>query len=183
MDIDYQQEKKKFFSNTLEMRRIERYEPDFNKVLNLYNLSFPKNELMNFNVFYTSHLKGDVIAFYDNNKFIGFAALLSNDNISNILYFAIEPTLRGKGYGTQALKQICQYFNKNKIILDVEDAFECNNEREREKRLKRILFYTRVGFKLTNIRYNWNGEYYVIMMINSDNLPEKDFWDFWKSRK
>ena len=86
MDIDYQQEKKKFFSNTLEMRRIERYEPDLNKVLNLYNLSFPKNELMNFNVFYTSHLKGDVIAFYDNNKFIGFAALLSNDNISNIYF-------------------------------------------------------------------------------------------------
>ena len=48
MDIDYQQEKKKFFSNTLEMRRIERYEPDLNKVLNLYNLSFPKNELLQF---------------------------------------------------------------------------------------------------------------------------------------
>ena len=46
MDVDYQQEKKEFFSNTLEMRRIERYEPDLNKVLNLYNLSFQKNELL-----------------------------------------------------------------------------------------------------------------------------------------
>ena len=69
-----------------------------------------------------------------------------------------------------------------KIILDVEDPFECNNEFEREKRLKRILFYKRVGFELTTIRYKWSDEYYVIMISNSDDISEDEFWDFWKTR-
>ena len=182
MNIDDNQEKNKYFSNLLEMKKLDRNHPDLKKVLNLYLLSFPKNELMNFNIFYSNHIKGDVISFYDNNNFIGFAALLSKGNISHILYFAIEPTLRGKGYGTQSLKQICNYFKNYKIILDVEDPFECNNEREREKRLKRILFYTRVGFKLTTIRYRWSNEDYVIMISNSDYISENEFWDFWNSR-
>ena len=182
MKIDDSQEKDKYFSNLLEMKKLDRNHPDLQKVLNLYISAFPRNELMNFNIFYTNHIRGDVISFYNNNNFIGFAALLTKGNISNILYFAIEPNLRGKGYGTQSLKQICNYFKSFKIILDVEDPFECNNEFEREKRLKRILFYKRVGFELTTIRYKWSDEYYVIMISNSDDISEDEFWDFWKTR-
>ena len=172
----------KYFTNRLLIKAIDRNHPDINKILYLYQTSFPRNELMDFNIFFSSRIKGDVLSFYDNNQFIGFACLLSKGNISNILYFAIEPSLRGKGYGTQSLKQICEYFSNNKIILDVEDPFECNNEREREKRLKRIHFYNKAGFKLTNIKYKWMDEYYVIMVINSANLSEYEFCDFWKLR-
>ena len=170
----------KFFSGTLQIIQMERNHPDMVKVLNLYNNSFPENELIEFDVFFSSKIKGDVISFYDNNQFIGFAALMSHENISNIFYFAIEPNLRGKGYGTQSLKQICQYFQNNKIILDVEDPFECNNEKEREKRLKRITFYKNAGFKLTDIKYNWMNEFYIIMIINSAEITENEFRNFWK---
>lgn len=176
-------EQSEYFTNRLIIKKLDQKHPDINKVLYLYQISFPENELMNFNVFFSSQIKGDVLSFYDNNIFVGFAALMNKDNISNILYFAIEPSLRGKGYGTQSLKQICEYFGNNKIILDVEDPFECNNEREREKRLKRIQFYIKAGFKLTNIKYKWSDEYYVIMVINSVNLTEKEFWEFWKIRR
>ena len=176
-------EQNKYFTNRLTIKKLDQKHPDINKVLYLYQISFPENELINFNVFFSSQIKGDVLSFYDNNIFVGFAALMSKDNTSNILYFAIEPSLRGKGYGTQSLKQICEYFGSNKIILDVEDPFECNNEREREKRLKRIQFYIKAGFKLTNIKYKWSDEYYVIMVINSVNLTEKEFWEFWKIRR
>ena len=179
---DYQEENK-FFKGTLKMNILDRNSPDINYVLELYYSSFPKNELMDFNVFYSSHLKGDVISFYDNDKFVGFASLLSKNDISHILYFAVEPNLRGKGYGTQSLIQICNYFKNNRIILDVEDPFECNNEKEREKRLKRIYFYKRAGFKLTNIRYIWGNEYYIIMINNTGDISEKEFWEFWKSRQ
>ena len=119
MNINGKQEENQYFSNLLEMKKLDKNHPDLQKVLNLYISAFPQNELMNFNIFYTDHIRGDVISFYDNNKFIGFAALLTKGNISNILYFAIEPNLRGKGYGTQSLKQICNYFKIFKIILDV----------------------------------------------------------------
>ena len=99
------------------------------------------------------------------------------------MYFAIEPNLRGKGYGTQSLKQIYEYYKQNRIILDVEDPFECNNELEREKRLKRIYFYERAGFKTTNIKYEWGNEFYVIMINKTGDLSKKEFWEFWKLRK
>ena len=139
--------------------------------------------IIDFNAFYSPRFKSDVISIYDNNQFVGFAVILTKNNISNIMYFAIEPNLRGKGYGTQSLKQISEYYKNNKIILDVEDPFECNNEREREKRLKRIYFYTRAGFKLTNIKYVWANEFYVIMINKNADLSEKEFWEFWKLRK
>ena len=139
--------------------------------------------IIDFNAFYSPRFKSDVISIYDNNQFVGFAVILTKNNISNIMYFAIEPNLRGKGYGTQSLKQISEYYKNNKIILDVEDPFECNNEREREKRLKRIYFYTRAGFKLTNIKYEWGNEFYVIMINKNADLSEKEFWEFWKLRK
>ena len=170
----------KFFSGILQIIKMERNHPDMNKVLNLYNNSFPENELVDFQEFFSSRIISDVLSFYDNNQFIGFAVLVSYVNISNILYFAIEPNLRGKGYGTQSLKQICQYYQNNKIILDVEDPFECNNEKEREIRLKRISFYKNAGFKLTDIKYNWMNEFYIIMVINSANITENEFRNFWK---
>ena len=173
----------KYFNGTLKLNILDKNHVDINNVLQLYYSSFPKNELMDFNIFFSSYLKGDVLSFYDNNHFVGFAAILSKENISNILYFAIEPNLRGKGYGTQCLKQICDYFKNNKIVLDVEDAFECNNEIEREKRLKRISFYLKAGFKLTTIRYKWENEYYVIMINSSADISKEEFWEFWKLRK
>ena len=176
-------EEPKFYNGKLKMNILDKNHPDINKVLLLYYSAFPKNELIDFNAFYSPRFKSDVISIYDNNQFVGFAVILTRNNISNIMYFAIEPNLRGKGYGTQSLKQISEYYKNNKIILDVEDPFECNNEREREKRLKRIYFYTRAGFKLTNIKYEWGNEFYVIMINKNADLSEKEFWEFWKLRK
>ena len=183
MFTDEKMREKKYINKTLEMKLLDRNHPDINKVLELYYSAFPRNELVNFSAFFTSQLKGDVISFYDNNQFVGFAAIIVRNNIANILYFAIEANLRGKGYGTQSLIQITNYYKNNKIILDVEDPFECNNEGEREIRLKRIHFYRRAGFKLTNIKYKWSDEFYVIMINNTSDITEKEFWEFWKFRK
>ena len=176
-------DEQKFFNGTLKMNILDKNHPDINKVLLLYYSAFPKNELIDFNAFYSPNFKCDVISIYDNNQFVGFAVILTNNNISNIMYFAIEPNFRGKGYGTQALKQICEHYKHNRIILDVEDPFECNNELERDKRLKRIYFYERAGFKTTNIKYEWGNEFYVIMINKTGDLSKKEFWEFWKLRK
>ena len=183
MFINEIKEENKYINKTLQMKILDKHHPDINKILELYYNAFPKNELIEFNAFFSTRLKSDIISIYDNNKFIGFATIITRGNISNILYFAIIPELRGKGYGTQSIKQILDFYKNNRIILDVEDPFECNNEREREKRLKRIQFYIRAGFKLTSIKYKWSNEYYVIMINEEGNITEQEFWEFWKFRK
>ena len=158
------------------------FHKDIIKVLNLYYNSFPENELIDFSMFFSSS-NGDVLSFYNDNKeFIGFAALITKNNISNLFYFAIEPNQRNKGYGTQSLKQICNYYQNNRIILDVEDPYGSRNEDEYRTRLKRINFYIKAGFRLTNIKYIWSNEYYIIMINKEGKITENEFWDFWKRR-
>ena len=176
-------EKNKYISKMLRVEKLDEDHEDMPKVLSLYYESFPRNELIDFNSFYRSHLHGDVLSFYDEKEFVGFIALLTKGNITNILYFAIMPNLRGKGYGTQSLKQILLYFRPNRIILDVEDPDKSKNEAEKTKRTKRVQFYIRAGFKLTNIKYLWSNEYYVIMINNGGDLSQQEFFDFWKYRK
>ena len=156
-------------------------ENEINKIKNLYYSAFPKNELLDFKVFLSKNdFKGKkILAFYDKTNFIGFAITISRLKITNILYLAIESQLRGKGYGTQVLKNIGKFFQYNCIIVDVEDPDK--TEINKEERLKRIKFYLNSGFKLTNIKYFWEGEYYIIMALNGD-ITENEFWNFWKNR-
>ncbi len=174
-------EEPKFFNGTLKMNILDKNHPDINKVLLLYYSAFPKNELLNFDIFFSNNtFKGKkIFAFYDKTIFVGFAIITSKLKISNILYLAIESELRGKGYGTQVLKNINNFYQNNRIVVDVEDPDK--TEINKEQRLKRIKFYLNAGFKLTNIKYFWEDEYYIIMVSNGD-ITEMEFWNFWKNR-
>jgi len=156
-------------------------ENEIKKIKNLYYSAFPKNELFNFDIFFSNNnFKGiKIFAFYDKTIFVGFAIITSKLKISNILYLAIESELRGKGYGTQVLKNISNFYQNNRIVVDVEDPDK--TEINKEQRLKRIKFYLNAGFKLTNIKYFWENEYYIIMVSNGD-ITEMEFWNFWKKR-
>ena len=154
---------------------------NLDKIKSLYFSAFPENELVNFDdMVHSRILNGNkIIAFYDEKIFVGFAIVITKFHICHILYIAIEKELRGKGYGTQAINNIIKYCQKNKLMVDVEDPDK--NEEKKEERLKRIHFYLKAGFKLTNIKYDWNGESYVIMIINGD-ITKDEFVSFWKNR-
>ena len=156
-------------------------ENEIKKIKNLYYSAFPKNELINFDIFFSKNdFKGKkIFAFFDQTIFVGFAIIITKLKISNILYLAIESELRGKGYGTQVLKNISNFYQNNRIVVDVEDPDK--TEINKDERLKRIKFYLNAGFKLTNIKYFWEGEYYIIMVSNGD-ITEIEFWNFWKNR-
>jgi hypothetical protein len=67
-------------------------ENEIKKIKNLYYSAFPKNELLNFDIFFSNNtFKGKkIFAFYDKKIFVGFAIITSKLKISNILYLAIE---------------------------------------------------------------------------------------------
>ena len=174
-------------NNTIKKRKLKTIfiksndKENIDKIRTLYFSAFPETELVDFEDLINSRIfKGNkLIAFYDDKIFIGFAIVITKFHISHILYLAVEYELRGKGYGTQALNFIIKYCQSNRLIVDVEDPDK--NESKKEERLKRINFYLKSGFKLTNIKYNWNGENYIIMIINGD-ITENEFWHFWKNR-
>jgi len=61
-----------------------------------------------------------------------------------IFYFAIDANLRGKGYGTKALKVVLEQYKDYRIILCLEDWRE--DTPDKEKRIKRHNFYLHCGF-------------------------------------
>ena len=91
---------------------------EYKNILNLYKESFPKNErlpiwLLNI---MSKRTCVDFLAFYDNNIFCGFSYLIHNNNITFILYLAIDTSIRSKGYGTKILNLISNNKQNNSII-------------------------------------------------------------------
>lgn len=123
----------------------------------------------------TGHSK--VLAFFDGALFCGFACLLDTKKLSHIIYFAIEPTLRGRGYGSAALKAMCGMEAGKPVLVDIEDENEAapNNEQRR----RRKAFYVRSGFHETEVRYRWRDEDYVILS-SAGTVTTRDFHEFWE---
>lgn len=149
------------------------------RITSLYNRAFPANErrplepLINDR---TGH--GEIIAFYDGDVFCGFACLLTWRDISHIIYFAIEDELRGRGYGGQALEIMYEMKAGCRMIVDVEA--ERPDAENNAKRISRINFYRRNGYRPTEVRYNWREEDYLILSRGGD-VTGDEFHGFWEA--
>ena len=152
-------------------------------VKELYENSFPENERINFD-FMLTDLSSDnrafeITAIYDGELFVGFVVTLNSGDISHILYFAVDEELRSNGYGSEILRALHKSKPGQRFIADVEkpDAKSGNNA----QREKRIRFYSRNGYKMTDVEYRWNEENYLIMSCNGD-ISKEEHKAFWEQR-
>ncbi|MBR0385140.1 MAG: GNAT family N-acetyltransferase [Erysipelotrichaceae bacterium] len=116
----------------------------------------------------------------EDGHFSGLMITMTYKDICHIIYFAVKPEYRDKGYGTRCLKLLQQ--NPDRIIVDVEDPeAECDNRRQRKRRVE---FYRKNGFERTGISYNWRGEQYFIMSFNGTVTKDEfsAFWDYFSHR-
>jgi ribosomal protein S18 acetylase RimI-like enzyme len=113
----------------------------------IYETSFPADErrewtqlleLLNYTQFSLNEI-------YDQQKFLGFISIWNLTEFSFIEHFAIRVDEQGKGYGTQAIKQVLS-MNSKPVILEVEEPFT-------ENARKRIAFYERLNFTVNNFSY------------------------------
>ena len=156
---------------------VTRQSPDFEKVRELYLRAFPADERIPLRYLLRNDPKKDnFISFYDGAVFCGFASLLSYRDITHLLYFAIDDALRGRGYGTEALRIIREMKPQQRIFADIEteDAASDNNDQRR----RRKQFYLRNGYTESGVRYEWLNVSYEIL-ISGGTLTEDDFEDFW----
>lgn len=149
----------------------------YDKTISLYERSFPVNERRDLTPIIKDESDDDeVLALIDNDDYIGFVVLLNHDDISHIIYFAIEEKYRDHGYGSTILNMLKQRYPDKKIIADVEEPEEGSfNYRQR---LKRVEFYKRNGFIRSDVHYEWLHEDYMIMVANG-KISENEFEDFW----
>lgn len=162
----------------LEIRMVGKNYPDMALINSLNERAFPENErrplepLINDE---TGH--GEVLAFYHEGVFCGFACLLTWSDISHIIYFAIEEKFRGNGLGGEALRAMGEMKKGCRMLVDVED--EVPGAPNNDQRRRRIAFYSRAGYVPSEVKYNWRDEDYVILVLGG-GMTHPEFGKFWR---
>ncbi len=121
---------------------------EFKEAWKIYEEAFPEDERRN--------LK-DQTKLMEENKFYSFYGVIKEENLVAIIaewdfgtfrfieHFAIKKNLRGKGIGTELLKNYLPQ-KENKVVLEVERPKD-------EISKKRISFYERLNFFLNSFDY------------------------------
>ena len=120
---------------------------DFDQVYDLMKKSFPPAEYRPYEkqlaLLENSNYK--ITVQKENGNIIAFIAVWSLCGFDFVEHFAVTPDKRGGGIGSAFLKEYLSN-NKNAVILEVEDKDDDISKR-------RIGFYTRLGFALSDVTY------------------------------
>ena len=110
----------------------------------LYRAAFPKEErlpwwLLRLN----SKRKGiELTAWLEGDVFCGFTSAVTVEDFHMLLYFAVEPSLRGKGYGSKILAALKEMYGTVALHVEPLEKTAANYP----QRLRRYNFYLRNGF-------------------------------------
>lgn len=145
----------------------------FNDAMKIYETSFP--------IFEQRTIKNQIEVLEDkdyycniiceNNSLIGLLFYWKYGKYTYIEHLAISPNLRGKNYGSKILKTFCE--DNNYTILEIDNPID-------EISIKRLNFYSKIGFKLQNFehihppyRKGYEGHNLKIMSFNRDLYKEE----------
>lgn len=123
----------------------------------LYEAAFPSYEKKPFWLIRLKNKQGraDVWHLEDEGKFIGLAITMSSPELVLLDYFAIDESLRGKGFGSESLKALQKQYEDRHFFLEIESIYdECPNV---EQRLRRKQFYLKNGMTEMKMMANLFG--------------------------
>ena len=171
----------------LQIIEIKKGSPFLPQVQALYESAFPANERIPMKQLLDNKIKREFWAFFNKDngenaaapKFCGFSNSITHGSITNIVYFAVVPELRSRGYGSQILQVIREQHPDTRIVVDIEVEEDSKDAEELERRNRRRNFYLRNGFGSSPVDYVWQGEHYRLLTAGG-TITEKEFRDFWK---
>ena len=163
----------------LQFFEVTKKSPWLPQVKALYESAFPANERIPIKHLLDDKIKREFRAFFDGDLFCGFSNSITHGSITNIVYFAVKPELRSRGYGSQILQAIRKQHPDTRIVVDIEVEEDSKNAEELERRNRRREFYTRNGFDSSPVDYVWQGVHYRLLTAGG-TVTDKEFRDFWK---
>lgn len=156
---------------------VEKGSANYYKVNALYERAFPENERRPLEALYADRNgRSEVLAAVADGEFVGFAMNLNRLDITHIIYLAVEESARKRGYGSRMLSLIRERHPLNRIIADLESPV--SGAPNGDERVKRISFYRANGYEDTGIKYDWEGESYIVLS-SGGNVTRKEFGEFW----
>lgn len=130
----------------------------------LYEISFPPDERMPFERMLKRCEDGSmrlISVESESGELLGFANITLCYDALVLNYFAIAPDKQGRGYGTAVVAELKKRYPERSIVIDIEDdSVEADNK---EQRIRRRLFYERLGFFALPYRLSIFGVPSIIM--------------------
>lgn len=158
----------------MNIKSIFPFSTHYKEVKRLYESSFPVQERISWPWLVLMSLFGqaDFLAYFDEGVFAGFSYSLKSHNMYYLLFLAVPSEHHSKGYGHQILKEMARRAGKRPIFLVIEPLDEAADNYP--LRLKRLAFYEKNGYHLTDYIYYENEEVYQVL-TNWISADIKDF--------
>ena len=89
----------------LTAQTVSKHLTDYDQIKDLYHTAFPEEELVKWSwLLRKSRSKNaEFLAYYDQNRFVGFSYMIHQPNLDFLFYLAVYPDQHSRGYGGQIL--------------------------------------------------------------------------------
>jgi len=143
------------------------------EIKSMYFEAFPKRERMPFPlmVMMSGLWNTQFLAFYEGERPVGMIYLAKNFRMVFIMFFAVEKTLRSKGYGSEMLREIKKRFPRKKIVVSIEPTDDGEEINARRK-----VFYLRNSFRETGWKMCLGGTEQEILSVG--DFKKREFISF-----
>ena len=156
-----------------EIRLVRMAEQDHDRIKQLYYEAFPSDERAPYWLLKrrAKQSKADFFRLADSDVMVDMAYVVTYSDMAYLFYFAVDKSLRGKHYGTRALRAIMEYYKGKRLFLALENWNEqCNN---REQRIKRHDFYLKCGLEDLPYKLKEAKVTYSIMGVGGKVEPDE----------
>ena len=164
----------------MEVKRVSVFRKDYRDICKLLCDSLPKEEHLPLPIMYLLSLRKDIhyFSFKDNNDLVGLMYTIETKELDYLLYLAVNPNIRSKGYGSKMMEWLSFRSGKKPVALDIE-AIEKDSDNY-DQRQKRLKFYEKNNFKQTGYTLNYNGKNFIIL-ANNENFTKEAFVKLFQS--
>lgn len=102
-----------------------------------------------------AHEGSHINAYYDGDALVGFLIWFDIDWFDYVLFFAVDSSCRGGGYGGHIWDEVVSQHATRPFYFSVEDPDETPADNT-EQRVKRVRFYEKHGCSLSDLTYMEN---------------------------
>lgn len=144
------------------------------KIRHLYRKSFPRAERKPFSVILQKQKEGSVEILASESwrkDLLGFAVTALHKDLVLVDYLAVAPLCRGRGIGSQMLKDLKEYYPDKRILLEIEDPEEKSDNRA--ERIRRRTFYEKNGFTEAGFKVWLFGIKMPVLILNGSVTYEE----------
>ncbi|MGN0098889.1 MAG: GNAT family N-acetyltransferase [Candidatus Methanomethylophilaceae archaeon] len=152
----------------LELRAMTPSDPFLSDADALYLSAFPEIERIPLESIHRGMTLSDVDynAVLDDGEFVGLAYTMTTDHLIYLIYFAIEPGCRSKGYGGRVMEMLKGMAPENRVFLNIEPVLEGSDNYE--QRVSRRSFYERHGLREFMVITAPDGNDFMTMISGRD---------------